>query len=255
MVRQGDSLRLAVLPTEPVGGGVKAEIEVVGVTNYLIKVKEPVAHRFYQTGSFIIRATYQDQNQKSISRSIIVKVGAAAFNGQPACWMNRTRFWDCPDLPPEAVIQNDPRLKLAPVSSLADHGLRLSLTVDAAEPRWIVARLGHNGPVMANTKADGFAFYSGAEDFATVVETYPDGSKIIEQWLVLYPVLPDLIVRLNIFTGGILFDDGATVKELTPADFDELGQARVRFIKPPEAQTSVCHRTRLFQGPVDLGYY
>jgi hypothetical protein len=79
MVRQGDSLRLAVLPTEPVGGGVKAEIEVVGVTNYLIKVKEPGAHRFYRTGSFIIRASYQDQNQKSISRSLSVKVMAAAF--------------------------------------------------------------------------------------------------------------------------------------------------------------------------------
>ena len=55
--------------------------------------------------------------------------------------------------------------------------------------------------------------------------------------------------------GGVTFDDGTLVKELTAADFDELGQASVRFLRPVDVQTSVCHMTKAYQNGVLVGTY
>jgi hypothetical protein len=65
--------------------------------------------------------------------------------------------------------------------------------------------------------------------------------------------LPDLTVELDVIVSGVIFDDGTTTKILTPADFDTLGQAVVRFIRPAYAQTSVCHSVTMWQGPAVLG--
>jgi hypothetical protein len=253
MVRQGDSLRLAVLPTEPVGGGVKAEIEVVRVTNYLTKVKEPVVHCFDQTGRFTLRASFSNDNKEASSRSLTVTVLSASFNGKPACWAGKPRLWHCPWLPPEAVVDHDPRLKLEPIANSTSDGRQYRLTIDAPEPRYVVARLGTNGPILANARADGLRLFSSSEVEVRVAKVYSDGSQLVEMGNVLSPVVPGVVLRFEIFVGGILFDDGTAVKEITSADFDELGRYSVRFVRPASAQTSVCHTVEVFQDGVLIG--
>jgi len=71
--------------------------------------------------------------------------------------------------------------------------------------------------------------------------------------LVWSPVLPDLTVEMDVIVSGVVFEDGTTTKVLTPPDFDVLGQAVVRFIRPASCQTSVCHAVTVWQGPAALG--
>ena len=54
---------------------------------------------------------------------------------------------------------------------------------------------------------------------------------------------------------GVTFEDGTTVRLLNAADFNQLGQARVRFLRPPTTKSSVCHRTQAYQGEAYLGVY
>src|SRR5207245_6282234 len=113
------------------------------------------------------------------------------FNGSPDAWVGKTRVWDCPNLPAEAVIEADSRLKCQLVNTLANGGRQFALTTDAAEPRYVIARLGSNGPILANTVVQGFRLFSANETEFGVLQIYPDGSQLIEMGLVLGPVLPD----------------------------------------------------------------
>jgi hypothetical protein len=108
---------------------------------------------------------------------------------------------------------------------------------------------------MTNARIEGFNLFTGDAVQARVAERLPDGSQIVEMAMILSGVPLDILIRIEIFVGGITFDDGTIVKELTAADFDNLGQYTVRFIRPATAQTSVCHRTKVYQAGVLIGEF
>jgi len=62
--------------------------------------------------------------------------------------------------------------------------------------------------------------------------------------------IPDLT---NIFVGGITFEDGTIDKELASSDFNEIGEAKVRYIRPATSETSICHTIKGYQGTAFLG--
>ena len=130
-----------------------------------------------------------------------------------------------------------------------------SIGTHVREKQHVVARLGTGGPVLGNVAVQGFRLYSAAETYVRVLETYDDGSQLVEMGLVLSPVPAGITIRLDVQVGGVVFDDGTISKELRPPDFDALGQARIRFVRPATAKTSVCHTTRVFQGRVLLGVH
>ena len=59
---------------------------------------------------------------------------------------------------------------------------------------------------------------------------------------------------LNVIVSGVTFEDGTVTKTLAPADFDELGICRVRFVRGAGVATSVCHTTKAFQDGVLIGW-
>ena len=153
----------------------------------------------------------------------------------------------------EIVLENDPRLNVEELQRFADGTRQLRLAIDTQENRFIVARAGTNGPIVASAAAQGFRLFAGSETYLRVIEQYDDGSRLAETAVLLSPFLPQLMVRIDIVVGGITFDDGTVVKELTPPDFNALGEARVRFIQPASAKTSVCNMVRVYQGDSLIG--
>jgi len=227
---------------------------VEGVTNYTGRVKESFPHCFDAPGIYTVKGTLLRESRELIAHSIAVKVVGAQFNGQPACWVGTPRKWDCPALPAETVIEKDPRLVMETLEG-AQGGREFSLVDDAAEPRHAVARLGTNGPVLAHARAEGFRIYASRELSTYIERAYPDGSRLVATELLASPVLIDVTVRVDIFVGGVTFDDGTITKTLTASDFDELGMHILRFIRPATAQTSICHTTKVFQGDVLIKQY
>jgi hypothetical protein len=265
-LRKGDALLLtAVSPEFPEG---QVTITVGGVTNYTTDAITPVVHRFNHpgvftvTGSFVVSGRF---SAASRSRSITVKVVEAAFDGPVAAWVAKGRFWDCSSLPPEAVLEYDPRLKVVPISP-TEHRLQLPdpppawngrqyrLTNDAAEARYIVARLGDNGPILASTVVQGFRLFNCYDTYLKYVQIFEDGSQLIEEAFVLSPVLPDLTVVVRIIVSGVTFDDGTLVKTLTARDFDDLGVCRVRYVRAAGIKSSVCHTTKAYQDGMLVGW-
>jgi hypothetical protein len=203
---------------------------------------------FTDSGTFTVTGTYNGAQ----SGSITVNVIGYQFPNNPDAWSLHQREWDLTNLPPAVVLDSDQRLLFEPVAALSD-GQRIGLIADENEPRAVLARLGANGPVLDVARVNGFDFFSGGKTYLKVLQTYEDGSQLVEMLLVLDPVPSDITVRLDVIVGGVMFEDGTTSKTLTGADFDSLGRSTVRFIRPASAQTSVCHSIKLFQGNALVG--
>jgi hypothetical protein len=263
-LRRGDSLLLTAAPTGMREGEVR--INVMGVTNYVTNAATPIPIRFDQPGTFVVTGEYNGST--NVARAITVKVLAASFEGPVAAWVAHRRYWDCTNLPPEAVLDADPRLQIVEVpesvrqmltptlAPLGPKGRCYRLAVDAAEPRVVLARLGTNGPVLARTAVEGFRLFTTYDTYLKYVHFYPDRSQLLEGAFIVSPreiLSRGITVDLNIFVSGSTFEDGTLTKTLTASDFDELGICRVHFVRGAKVKTTVCHTTRAYQRGVALG--
>jgi len=243
---------LDALPEGTTKGQTHFTIE--GMTNFFGSAGEPVPHQFNEPGTFKVVSTWSSSFSPSLSTTVSVTVVTASLGPDPAAWVGKWRHWQC-SFRSEVTLETDPGLTLEP-GRVRDDGAREHwLANDEPESRSVVARLGTNGPVVAQAAVHGFQLYSGYETGVRRLETYEDGSELVEMGLILSPMRPELTVRVDLHVGGVVFEDGTITKQLTVTNFDELGQASIRFIRPATAKTSVCHRTRIYQGPILLGTY
>jgi hypothetical protein len=249
-IRQGDSLLFNACPTNAPTGKL---VITVGTNQLSGRTKQPIAYRFTSSGTYTVTGTYIPQSGASLSGSITVNVVGHAFTSNPDCWTGKERDWDLSSVPSQAVLESDSRLFFEQIATLPDNGRKIALLADENEPRYVLSRLGTGGPVLDSAKANCFHLQSGNNTSTRVVETYSDGSQLVEMLLIMSPVLSDLTVELDVIVGGVTFDDGTTTKILTALDFDNLGRHVVRFIRPASARTSVCHSIKVFQGSDPVG--
>ena len=252
IIRRGDALLLTATPANAKNG--RMEINVAGVTNYAGAAGEAVVHRFDRAGDYTVNGVFTPAKGKPVQGALTVKVVSANLGTSPAAWVNKWREWQG-ELPPAVKIETGDHAQVEEIPSGTNALRRFWLAVTEPEDLGLVARIGTNGPVVASVQARGFRLFSGFETAVRVIRTYEDGSELAEMGLVISPLRGDVIVKLEIHTAGVLFDDGTTVRVLTAADFDEVGRYNVRFLRPPGTQSSVCHRTKAFQRDVFLGVY
>ena len=251
-IRQGDSLLLAALPSSGVSGEV---LITVGTNQFTPLNALPMPYQFGEAGLFTVTGTFtpKDEGAAPQSRSITVKVVGYRFPADPLCWVGHERLWDLTNLPPEVVFESDTRLMLEEIATLGENGQRLGLIAEDNQPRYILSRLGNGGPILSSAKVTGMELASSAETYLQVVDTYPDGTRLVETVVVVDQLPPGVVIQLDIFVGGVTFEDGTTTLLLTAADFDKLGQCKVRFLWPAGTRTSVCHTVTIYQGDAIVG--
>ena len=249
-IRLNDSLLLTAIPEGAAGGTVSMSIE--GQT-YETASDTPVAHKFETTGSFTIPATFTPEGEGTpVSGQIVVNVVSASFSGSPVCYLNEYRAWDNPYIADEAVITSDREMNL--FESDLNPGRRLELKITQNKPARVIARLGEDGPIMANAKISALDV-EATTSYLSVVETYSDGSVMVQSQLNLSEVPDNLRVYLKICVSGITFDDGTIERWVTAADFDEYGVYKYRMIRAPDAYTGTCHNIKLYQDDTLLKTY
>jgi hypothetical protein len=173
---------------------------------------------------------------------------------EPACWVARTRSWDIPRLPEGVILEHDDRFSNFEKSSYeTDEQQRFDITIDDNQNRYILARLGENGPVLAQKRVKGFEIISSNKTYVRQIDEFEDGTTLVEMLIIGSPVISEVELRLHIFVAGVVFEDGSIDKVIKPSDFDASGQYRVCFLKPPEARTSVCHNLKAYQNNVYIG--
>ena len=253
-VRKGDSLQLLASPDS--GANSKAQMVLTIGTNQVTRnVTQTYAYQFRKAGVFTVSGTYlPPKNGPTQSGSITVQVVDESITNNPDCQVGQERIWNVTVVPPTAVLATDARVFYESIAPLPGGGIETGLIVDQNEPRYLLSRLGTNGPVLASAQANGFQLWSGSGTYTKVLQTYADGSQLLESMVIMSPVLPDLTVRLDVIAGGVTFDDGTTSKTLTATDFDALGCCLVHYNRPAASKTSVCTAVSIFQGSTLIQY-
>ena len=246
-IRKGDSLKFTAQPTGATNGTVTVG---VGDTTNTTDIINPVIVEFPEAGTYTVIGTFAPS---TISGSLLVTVIEAAFpTNAPACMIGKTRTWQTPDIPAEAVLQGDSTVILggtltAPTIHMSkinrDHG--------------IIARLGANGPIIAKQKLNGFWIQGAVDGYVQVIERFED-SQVWEQNMVT-KLLPDNVdIEISIFIGGVTFaDDLTTTRWITSVDLNEIGEYSFQLIHPNSVKASVCHRIKAYANGIYLGeaYY
>jgi hypothetical protein len=253
-IRKGDNLLLTAAPVGATNGAVQLTVlsgqQTVG--QYSTSASVPVVVPFPVAGTYAVSGVFTSITQ-SVSGTLIVNVVDQSFTTDPAVWVAKTRSWAVPGT--NVVLDADPRLMMVPVGAPTNSTQNFNLMIDQNEPRYVASRVGVGGAILNSARADGFQLYVSSETYVNVLQTYPDGSKLVETMEVLSPVLPDITVQILVLVGGVTFEDGTTFKELTAADFDALGQYRLRFLMPAGVQTADCHRIQVMQGATLVGVH
>lgn len=240
LLRLGDSLRLTAHPEAETEGVVT--LDLGGDVMYVLDVGEDVIHTFDSPGDQWVDATWT-HGQDTQQEQVLVRVISSQFNGSPLLVPGRTREWENPGLAEEAVLEYDPWVELEE-TALTPSGRRLTLRVADLRPHYLLARLGENGPVFGHAALR--PIEASVQEHFNVVNTFPDGSRMIEVTLMLSNLPPELEVRLTVITGGVTFEDGSLEKIVTAADFDENGLFIYRLIQPAGVSGTTCHRVRLY---------
>ncbi len=252
LLRLNDSLKLIAYPLDATNGTVTVEIlnGTNVVTNVVTTTDQPFVYKFEQSGTFTVNGTFSNESFTT-NLAMTVKVVNASFAADPVCIIGDLRTWDCPNIPNAASIEYDSSLAVS-ANTLPGGGATFSLAASETTA-YIVARLGGNGPVLDNAKIAGVVYNTSAYGTVNVVETFADGSKLIEIVISISDIPSDLSVALHVFVGGVTFDDGTIDRIVTANDFNELGQYRYRLIKGPDVKSSVCHTTLIYQGTTFIG--
>ena len=177
-IREGDALLFSVGQNPA-----PASVTVAGVTNYTLGAAQSVACSFPMAGTYTVTGTGTAPDGTQTNRSITVTVVKLSLGDAPAAWMQKSRVWTCPTLPAGAVLDPDPRLELISLTNNSATGPSYGLKIDAQEPRYLLARLGTAGPVLANLRVDGFRLFAVSETYVETVQRFADGSTLVESGL------------------------------------------------------------------------
>lgn len=251
VVRSGDSLKFAC------GGSGTNEVRIFAadpagdwlpVTNWAQTASVPYC--FEEPGLYLVAVAYSDMLFGEIVGFAQVEAVSSRFpHRNPAIMLDREFVLDCPELDPRNVIEHDVALSVSAETNVSGR-VALTLTTAADRDLGLVSRLSDDGAIsdaiqVTPVWADNGTYYR-------VVQTYPDGSQLVEVSLLLGAVPPGTSVMFKIFVSGVTFEDGTRTKVLTGGDFDESGHVVLRFVKARGVTTSVCHRTYIYQDGRDI---
>ena len=250
-IRRGDALLLEANQGTDTAG---SAIITIGNEQLTVSQNDTIPYQFKQTGTFSVFAEFTPQSGDVAQSEMVVKVVDASFAGVPYSIVGVERNWNNAGIPQEAVLEYDDQISVFRNNTVT--GANISFYGRSSGRANIVARLGEDGPIMAATQISILDSSTHKSDgYYKVIETFDDGSKLIEGKIILSEVPSDLSIRLAIYTTGTTFLDGTIVKILTAADFDENGVCRYQMLKSAESPTSTCHGMNFYQGNTLLFSY
>ena len=213
---------------------------------------------FDQAGLYTVTGSFDDANPATTDPvvEIHVEVVKARFASNAITTRaNPPLLWDNPQIPDDVLIDVDQGVELLALAALPAGGTRFSISTVNAVKSYVLARIDEDGPVLDHATVRGLTAASNDETSVDILETYPDGSRLIGTPLILNRVTPNTRVEISIGVPGVTFEDGSIFKVLTAADFDQFGRAYLKFLWASSAPYSFCHTIRVFEGDKELGTF
>ncbi|WP_176014997.1 right-handed parallel beta-helix repeat-containing protein [Victivallis sp. Marseille-Q1083] len=246
-IRKNDELKLSATSPNGITGAIKI---VVDGNTYNLTAGQNRVHKFDTAGTYDVVATITPAAGAPETYHTSIKVMEGKFNGVPLSVNYNGRTWFNPDMSEDAFIEADSNVEFSTNAGGYDgRGFRIYLKPKDDNVAYLTSRLYEGGPILDSTHTRRM-FYATQQDEGYVkwLETYPDGSRLIEGYVVLNEVPADIMLKISLIAPNIVFQDGTRQKILTAADFNENGIAHYNILLPPNSTNAACHEIRFYQG-------
>jgi len=253
-LRKGDAVRLAAYPAGnagPIAGG-QVTFRINGEATAREESAIAVEHVFAAAGVYEITADYVDNSGRRTGTFTVTTV-EADLPQEIVVFAGRPRVMTFSGIPREVDLIADSSLYW----SLRTPGPPPQVRVQRATPGLasVIARLPDGGAILDSAAVRAVALKSSVETSLSVVGQSADGTTIIQMDVFLPDIPEGTRVLIEIAAAGVTFEDGSVSKWLTKEDFDTNGVAKVKFVRAPGVETSICHIVSLWQGEEMIGTY
>jgi len=247
-LRRDDALLLtAFVPGET---PVAFDLEIIdpqGLSEtYALSAGEALETLFDQTGTWTVRTELPVAGEpETLLLETDVTVHHAGFSPTPFVVLGHTRTWQPLLTGPEIELEQDGNVSVVePNPASSPRSFRLSAL---GEGGGVIARLPDEGDILASTQVDVVINHQHEQTSHQVVETFDDGSVMVQAYLRLSHIPDDLSVTIHVFKSGVTLEDGTVTRHLTAEDFDEFGRYRFFMIRSPGVTGGTCHRISITQ--------
>ena len=251
-IRQGDSLKLVSLPVNSVAGA--SWITVGSEEPVQMEAGDVLVHTFASTGLCCIVGGYVSDTV-AVTNTLWVHVLGGGFpTNAPICWWGKTRGWDCPDLPLEAVVESN--AVVSTETGISSNGLcrRVGITItDGNGPHYLVSRVAENGPVLDVCTIIPTWLRATVDGHFFLLDTLPDGTQLTQDTLHTGDFPQNGRIRINIWTSGAVFEDGGLIKWIAADELDAVGQCQYRMLVDPGRVRTACHAITIYDGGEKVG--
>jgi hypothetical protein len=251
-VRKGDCMKLTAQPAEPGEG----TVTITGAGQTATGTPDtPAIFAFTNAGTYTITGTWTPANGNPVTRTLTVNVLSGGFPTNPAaCLVNVTRPWTCTNLPSAAVMDVGDTNKVIVTQQTLTQGRKLTVTTrEPYFPRYILARAGTGGPILASQKIEPFSLRAAMDGFFWVAQVYPDGRQLWYDDIIAARVPVTVNMELRVIVGGVTFDDLTVVRWITRANLTLLDEYSIGLIRGPQVTTSSCHSLKAYQNGEYVG--
>jgi hypothetical protein len=251
-VRKGDCMKLTAHPAEPGEG----TVTITGAGQTATGTPDtPAIFAFTNAGTYTITGTWTSANGNPVTRTFTVKVLSGGFPTNPAaCLVNVARPWTCTNLPSAAVVDVGDTNKVIVTQQTLTQGRKLTVTTrEPYFPRYILARAGTGGPILASQKLEPFSMRAAMDGFFWVAQVYPDGRHLWYNEIVAARVPATVNMHIQVIVGGVTFDDLTVVRWITRANLTLLDEYTIGLIRGPQVTTSSCHSLKAYQNGEYVG--
>ncbi len=252
VVRKGDQLKLAAIPAGATSG--VSRINVGNVTSYWPLISGAVCHTFSSSGVYAISGVFSNEQGMASNALQVTVLGGGFPTNEPICWWTKTRGWNCPNLPSQAVVESNTVVATSKAYDLSGGGRRLNLLVNEGDgPHYIAARVSTNGPVLDSRRLAVTWLRSTVAGSFSRIGLLPDGTQITEDTMTTGAFPATGRIRINIWTSGTVFEDGSVILWVEPSELSEVGSFKYRALVDPNLRKVACHSITIYEGTEIVG--
>ncbi|MBF0196983.1 MAG: hypothetical protein HQL32_04705 [Planctomycetes bacterium] len=247
-IRKGDSLLLDPNPENSTAPG----NIMIDNKEYVLGENKALPYLFDKAGEYEVTSLYKNNKGETSNHTMIVDVVEVDLPDTTISGLvgNERKISFLSNIPDEVSVDADERLSswyVLPNGTTA-------FSLDSVKERYVLARIGKNGPIIDRMKLQGIRFYGAGITSFIITDTLADGTSIMNLKAVSLTMQSDIRIKVWIYLAGVTFDDGSTDVYLTQDDFSSINEKELIFIKSPEARkTAGCHHVEIYQDGSYLG--
>jgi len=209
---------------------------------------ETMTYKFENPGDVPVTVSWEPPVGAPETRTTMVRVRSASFNGNPICYVRTRRDWSNPNIADNIHVEADRNIEFV------DQGIRdgarvFTLKGDSLGYGYVTARLYVGGPIISTAIMRVIDATTHVNDgYHNILTDFGDGTALYDGYVVVDHVEPGMQIYVTLWGSNTLFEDGTREKWFNASQFNANGELHYSIIGGSNFTT--CQSVYLYQNGV-----